>query len=354
MYAIIHNIEPFDSSTGSEIKFTWQGNQIYKVRCIIKNNYSGETVHDQTIDTMKQSYVIPASPNSGLINGVYYIAYITVFDVNNSESSIQNIGTPFYCFSSPTFNLSIDDNDIVKVSTYKAGLTYSQLENEPLNSFRITLYTYQKTELQSSGDIYDTADLSYILSGLENAKQYYIRAVGKTLHNMTLDTGYILFTVSYQIAQIFSPLELNNIPEHGAIEIKSNIVSTIGVPEKDVIYIDNEYVDLRDNSVTYDVGFKVDGNFTKVFIFYEPNRNTKIVHLEDKNKFTVDIFYRKGSYSDSNGEMGVFELIANSCGINYVLFSNYVEIPTTTQQFALCVNRIGNYYDMKVILINKK
>lgn len=350
MYAIIHAIEPFDASVGTEIKFTWKGNQIYKVRCVIKNNLSGETVYDQVADSMKQSYIIPK--NSGLINGTYYVAYITVFDVNNNESSFQNIGTPFYCFSSPIFKLPVDD--IIKVSTYKVGLTYSQLEDEPLDSFCITLYTYQKTELQSSGNVYDTSDLSYTLSGLENANQYYLRATGKTLHNMVLDTGYILFTVSYQVAQIFSPLELNNKPEYGSIEIKSNIVSTIGIPDKDVIYIDGEYIDLRDNTVTYDVGFKIEGNFTEVFFFYEPNLNKRIIHLEDKEKFTADIYYRKGTYSDSNGEKSLFELIANSCGINYVIFSNYIDAPAENQQFALCVNRIGNYYDMKVILVNKK
>ncbi|WP_313069730.1 hypothetical protein [Lacrimispora sp.] len=352
MYAIIHNIEPFDSSDGTEIKFTWQGNQIYKVRCIIKDNTSGEIKYDQIVESMKQSFIVPI--NSGLINGGYYIAYITVFDVNNSESSVQGIGTPFYCLSSPAFKITVENSDILKSSTCKIGLNYYQTENESLNSFLITLYTYQKTELQSSGNIYDTTDMSYTITGLENAKQYYIRATGKTLHNMNLDTGYILLTVSYQIAQIFSPLELNNKSDYGSIEIKSNIVSTVGMPDKDVIFIDNKYVDLRDNKVTYDVGFKTEGDFTKVFVFYEPKQNNRIIHLEDGKNFTVDIYYRKGSFSDSSGEKGVFELVANSCGIKYILFSNYIEIPTETQQFALCVNRIGSYYDLRVIHVNKK
>lgn len=30
MYVIIHPIEPFDASIGTEIKFTWKGNQIFK------------------------------------------------------------------------------------------------------------------------------------------------------------------------------------------------------------------------------------------------------------------------------------------------------------------------------------
>ncbi len=351
MYPIIHPIEPFDSSVGAEIKFTWQGNQIYKVRCIVKNNETGITIYDQTQNTMKQSYVLP--PNSGLFNGTYYVSYITVFDINNNESNLQDIGTPFYCFSKPKFNLSVSDGEIIQTSAYKVGLNYSQPQGESLDSYSFTLYTYQKTVLSSSGDIYNTSDMSYVISGLENAKQYYLRATGKTLHGITLDTGFILITVSYTIAQVFNTLELNNKPESGALEIKSNIVSAIGLSEKDVIYIGDEYADLRDNSVTFDEGFQVKGDFTKIFIFYEPKRNKSIISFGDGDRLKVDIYYRIGKYSDSNGEKAYFELVTNSCGVNYVMNSNYVDVPKSNyQQFALLVNRQGSYYDLEVVLIS--
>lgn len=351
MYSIIHPIEPFDSSIGTELKFTWKGNQIFKVRCIVKNNETGTTVYDHTENTMKQLYTMP--PNSGLINGIYYVAYITVFDVNNNESDLQDIGTPFYCFSKPIFGLSVSDGEIIKTSAYKVGLNYSQPQGESLDSYSFTLYTYQKTVISSSGDIYNTSDMSYVISGLENAKQYYLRATGKTLHGITLDTGFILITVSYTIAQVFNTLELNNKPDSGAIEAKSNIVSTIGLSEKDVIYIGDEYADLRDNSVTYDEGFQVKGDFTKIFIFYEPKRNKSIISFGDGDRLKVDIYYRIGKYADSGGEKAYFELVANSCGINYVMNSNYVGIPNSNyQQFALLVNRQGGYYDVKVVVIS--
>lgn len=351
MYATIHPIEPFDSFIGTVVHFSWQGNQIYKVRCIIKDNASGTTTYDQTVSTMKQSFLLPS--DSGLTNGGYYVAYISVFDIDGNESSLQSIGTPFYCFQKPDFHLSIQPDDVIKTSAYQTQLIYSQIQKEPLDSYSITLYTYQKTELQTSGNLYDTDKLTYLISGLENAKQYYIRAIGKTLHNMTLDTGYILFTVSYTEAQIFNPLELNNRAEHGAIEIKSNIISTIGIPQKDVVYIDHEFADLRDNSVTYDIGFEISGDFTKAFRFNKPNRNTKIISFTKKDQCYVNIYYREGTLSDSGGEKAFFELEAASAGSSYVLFSNYLSFPETDQQFLLCVNRIGSYYDIKAGLVNK-
>ena len=96
MYAIINPIEPFDRSVGSTISFTWNGNQIFKVRCKIKLNSSGEVVYDETVSSMKKEYVIPA--DTDLVNGEYYVATITVFDADDNESDEQDIGTPFYCF----------------------------------------------------------------------------------------------------------------------------------------------------------------------------------------------------------------------------------------------------------------
>ena len=99
MYAVIHPIEPFDASKGATINFTWNGNQIRYVHCIIKENDSGETVYDETVENMKQQYNVPS--DSTLLNGKYYVAYITVLDVEHIESEQQAIGTPFYCFSTP-------------------------------------------------------------------------------------------------------------------------------------------------------------------------------------------------------------------------------------------------------------
>lgn len=351
MYAIIHPIEPFDSSAGTTINFTWQGNQIFKVRCMIKDNATENVVYDQTISTMKQSYLLP--PDSALQNGGYYIAYLSVIDADGTESSFPGIGTPFYCYQTPQFQLSLKPGDTIKTSAYQVELAYIQAQNELLDYYNITLYTYQKTELSSSGNLYNTDSLTYLISGLENAKQYYIRATGKTVHNMTLDTGYILFTVSYTEAQIFNPLELNNRAELGAIEIKSNITSTIGIPEKEVTYIGHEYADLRNNSVTYDAGFEVKGDFTKAFLFYKPDRNARIIRFTDGRQSYVNIYYREGTLSDSNGKKAFFELEAETSGIKYILFSNYVSFPDTNQQFLLCINRIGNAYEINAGLINQ-
>ena len=352
MYAIIHPITPFDSANGTTISFTWNGNQIYKVRCIIKNNETNETVYDNTISTMKQSYTIPE--NSGLINGTYYIAYITVFDVDDNESSLQNIGTPFYCFTTPTFALSINPEDIIQSSNYSVTLSYSQTENEPLNSYEIILYSYQQIELQTSGTLYDIADAQFLMTGLENANEYYVRAIGTTLNGMALDTGYIHFIVSYVQASIFSTLELNNLPDIGGIEIKSNIISTVGhAKNEDVIYLNPQGVDLADNEIEYDVGFEIQGDFSQMFQIKDPKINNVIVSMTDEeNATSIDIIYREGSYSTSNGRKAYLELQASMSGYVYIAMSNYIDIPTASQDIVFYVNRQGTFFDVHAVLVD--
>lgn len=352
MYTIIHTITPFDASKGGTINFNWSGNQIYKVRCLIRENETGKLVYDDLVDTMKSSYDIPGS--TALRNGTYYVAYLTVFDVNGKESSLQPIGTPFYCLSAPTFQLTVTEGDIIRASSYSISLNYHQGEKEPINGFTISLYSYQKSLLQSSDKIYDI-DNSYIISGLENANQYYIRAIGTTLNGMQLDTGYILFTVAYIQAQIFSTLELNNKAEIGAIEIRSNIISAEGVADKEVLYIDNRYADLRDNRVVFDIGYRTKGDFSKALLFYKPNLNHEILRFSDQDKdMIVSVIYREGSFADSNGKQAYFELQAAFGYTSYVRFSNFIDIPTENQMFALCITRINHYYDLQTCLVEKE
>jgi len=349
--ALIHNITPFDASIGSIIQFAWNGDQIFKVRCLIKENESGTTVYDSVIDTTRREYPVPAG--SGLRNGVYYVCYITVFNVDGIESAMPDNGKPFWCFTKPIFQLSINEGDVIKTSAYEVSLNYSQAENEALSSYSITLYSYQQTELQSSGNIYpdpNNPSLTYLISGMENATQYYIKATGITDEGMLVETDLILFTVAYTQAQIFSTLELNNKASVGGIEIRSNIASILGVSEKDVIYIDGEKADLRDNTVVFDSGFEIDGDFTVIVKISDPNINKTFLHLMSSDGLTIECYYREGNFDNSNGKKAVIELRASSIsGLSYVLYSNYFNIPEQADSIYYCINRIGSFFDTCVI-----
>ena len=361
MIATIHNILPFDKADKKDIKFTWLGNQIFKVRCRIKNNNTGEIVYDDMVNTMKQAYPLPA--NSIPANGIKYLIYITVFDVNDNESSPQNPGIPFYCFTTPTFKLSIDNEEYIHSSSYQTTLSYSQAENEELDYFNISVYTYQKTLLQTSGDVYDVSEPSYIMTGLSNATQYYVRATGKTVNGFELDTGYILFTIKFTIAQVFSTLELNNIAKNGSIEIQCHIVSALGIAESDVTYIDDGYdifADLTNNSVTFDEGFQVIGDFTIKERFHSPIRNKSILSFTDGKNMRCNVYYRTGNYSDivdrytwaepdqvQGDKVCYFEMEISENEFTSIYNSKYLNIPHEKQEFVLIVVRKNGNYDIQ-------
>ncbi|HJA72416.1 MAG TPA: hypothetical protein IAA07_12735 [Candidatus Lachnoclostridium stercoravium] len=348
MYAIIHPISPFDPTEGTDIYFTWNGNQIHQVRCLIKENESGQTVYDRTEASMKSYYTLPA--DSGLEGGGRYVVYITVFDADGQESQMQHTGTPFCCFTAPSFQLSIQEGDVIRASSFLVSADYSQEEGELLNSFEFFLYSYQGALIQSSGTIYDAENISYLISGLEDGKQYFIQAAGTTVNGFPLDTGRVSFSVAYIRKQIFSTIEANNLPEIGGIELRSNIVSTEGQPQKDVVYIGGACADLRDNSIFFDSGYSVPGDNSHVFALYAPAVNARIFSLADETgKKTVDCYYRQGSFQDSDGEKGVFELRANSSGPAYVLYSNYFSPLSPGEEVFVCITRTGFFYSIQAV-----
>lgn len=372
MYALIHPIEPFDVSTGGQIDFSWHGNQIFTIECIIKNNETGEQVYIGLIESMKSRYKIPA--DSGLKNGTCYSAYIIVTDEQKNRSALQPNGSRFYCFSTPIFELKLPSDNIIRNSLYEIELNYAQPEHELLKSYTISLYSHQKSLIQTSGPLYpkDTSGNSeapdnirtypsYLITGLENANEYYLRATGTTKNGIYLDTQDILITVAYKQAQIFSTLELNNNADAGAIEIRSNIISAKGESEQEVIYLDDpnqpRYADLRDNSVTFDIGYLTSGDFSKSFIFCQPNLNQRILNFSEsagEQLMNVDVIYREGSYADSNGTQAYFELRASYGFSTYVRFSNFVNIPNQNQMFALCITRLGHCYELQAALVAKE
>ena len=351
MYAIINPIEPFDAAIGTIISFTWNGNQIFKVRCQVKLNSSGETVYDETVSTMKKEFQIPAG--SSLNNGEYYVAVITVFDEDGNESDEQNIATPFYCFTIPTFLLSVKDGDTIKTSEYSFNLRYEQTEQEELNSYEISLYSYQKTLLQTTSTQYDTTDMKTTFTGLNDATEYYVRATGTTLHGMLLDTGFKKIIVAYKKKYLMSVIEANNMADVGGIEVRSNIVSIEGVSKKPVIYLGDGGADLTDNNITFSNGFLIDGDFTQIYAIKNPKLNQSIIHFQNENAdCMIDVYYREGSYASSNGYSAYFELQASYGGQVQISMSNYVSVPSDNQRFVLYIVRTGCYYDLHLAVIN--
>lgn len=346
IYANIYPISPIDADIGGTIRFNWSGNQAFKNRCIIKDNDSSEVVYDYTIETFKFEHQIQLD-QSNLINGKKYNAFIIVIDKAGTESDLQPLGTLFHCLSTPSFQFSnVTDGQIISSSSYEFFLNYGQSENELLDSWSITLYSYSQMQVATSGTKYDTEQLSYLFAGFDNKKEYYIRGTGKTVNGMPLDTGFIKVSVTYEVRELFSLLEPTNLPDIGAIQIRSNIVSAEGHLEKEGIYINGECIDLRNNTLTYSEGFILKGDFSFILSFYGVKPNKEICKYIGENLLLTIVF--RISKFGTDEHMGCFELRIESNGLSYILYSNPLELPVDNELIGLCLVRQNGLYNIEV------
>lgn len=346
MYADIYPISPIDAAIGGIIRFSWNGNQAFKNRCIIKDNETNEIVYDYTLETFKFEHQISLE-FATLENGKKYDAFITVFDRDGNESEVQQLGTLFYCLSTPIFNFTnLVDGQIIASSSYEFTLDYSQEQNELLDSWSISLYSFPQAQLATSGTKYNTDRLSYLFVGFDNKKEYYVRGEGRTINGIVLDTGYIKVSVTYEVRDFFSLLEPTNLSKIGAIQIRSNIVSSEGHLEREASYINGEFVDLRHNSLTYTEGFILGDPFSLVVYFCGLKPNTEILLLKGTNIF-LTVTYRIARFG-SEELKACFELKASCYGLNYVLYSNKISIPDENTLIGLCLVRKGNLFNIEI------
>ena len=196
-----------------------------KNRLIIKNNITNAVIYNKIQETLHSYHILSSNT---LVNGNVYNAQLSIFDENDVESDLSNTVT-FHCYSTPLFsfiNLNTTTNQ-VKNSNYELQLQYSQLEDEPLNYYKVLLYDYSQKEINNSGNLYNT-DLKYVLSGLLNDTQYYVRGVGQTLNGINLDTGLIHFVVKYISPSLFSLVQLENLPFEASVKVSSHFVKIVG------------------------------------------------------------------------------------------------------------------------------
>lgn len=355
MQATIYPIPPFDAELGGTIKFNWQGNQFFQNRCVIKKNETNEVVYDKTIDSFKYEHAIDLS-QATLVNGEKYNAFITVFDKDGNESDIQAIGKHFLCLKTPLFQFTnITNGQVISTSSYQFILNYSQENGELLDSWAISVYTRSHTLLSTSGLNYNTDTMEYTFSGFSNKNEYSIKATGRTINGIDVETDFINISITYSIRDVFSLLEPVNLKDIGAINIRSNIVSSEGhLKNTPAIYIDDEAIDLRDNELTYREGFSFEGDFSKVIYFYGCNYNQKILsfYTDDPEQLSGTVTYRVGKFGTTDMR-ACYELKNTSNGVSSIYYSNLINLPGDTDKIGLCITRIDGFYNLQAINFGK-
>lgn len=347
---ILYLVPAFDATEEFTFSFSYSYGSIQDNTILIKDNTTNADIYRNKVITRQLRQTIPANT---LRNGRVYNVQIQVTDTNGDISQFSN-PIVIYCYTTPTFKFAnVEKEDIITSSFYKFNLSYSQNQGELLSQYTVMLYNSNRIEIMNTGNLYDVDNLSYTFYNLVNKELYYVRAIGTTVHNMVVDTGYIDFNVLYESSPVHTMLGLENLPSAGAIRISPNIrvINAISNPSPPN-YINNQEVNLTSNGsyVKFNDGFSIADNFVIQGIGRNFKRNQNLLIL-DNNQYKIEIKYMIGKFEGQSGEKAYLALRAYNSITNYFQMSNYFNIPTSTQKVYFWIKRIDINYEIKAEIL---
>lgn len=344
---ILYSIPAFDAINSQTFNFNVSGgDQVVKNRLVISKQSDNTIVYDNIQTTFAFRHVVPENT---LINGEYYSAYVVTYNSVN-EQSAQSLGIQFYCFSSPSFEFSnMPINRVISNSSYNFIVTYDQDESEYLRSYTFNLYNSERVLLATSGIQYISTtptsplNINYTFNGLNDRETYYIEANGQTMHGMIVDTGFILFSVQYEVPNVFSIISLDNNCEGGYITIRSNLVGIDGEsnPSPPIYVDDNTAINLTGEGsyVLWNSGYEINGDFTASLWGRNFNANNEIINLDSGTQH-LTINYRQ----DEN-DLFYAELLVKEEFYTYYIYTNSISVPTG-DRLQIWFRRINNLYEI--------
>ena len=347
---VLYVVPAFDAQLEFTFTFSYVYGSLQDNTILIKDNQTGTEIYRNKITSRQLRHTLPANT---LTNGKVYSVQIQVTDTNGDISQFSD-PMIIYCFTTPTFTFAnVSQEQTLTSSYYRFDINYSQLEGELLNQYTVILYNSNRIEINNSGSLYDTSDLGYTFYNLTNNEFYYIRATGVTVHNMTVDTGYIYFNISYLTPPVYTLLGLENLRSAGAIRISPNI-KVIGAtcnPDPP-IYIDDKEIDLTGDGsyVDFEDGFQINDNFLIQSIGRDFTPQSTIMELSN-GEHNIKINYRIGNFEGQNGNKAYIELKAYNVLTCYYQMSNYIDIPTPEQYIYMWIKRQNNRYELIIQLL---
>lgn len=152
--------------------------------------------------------------------------------------------------------------DVYKGYIKDLGDAQAEAQNEQIKDYQFTLYSQDKILLTSSKVFYSSTLSSYTFYSLQNNTKYYVRACGETINGMQMDTGYVAINIQYERIPANIGFYIQNIYDKGYISIETNILSIGYETENDNYKFVDGCLILKNNSLTYNEGFEITGDFS--------------------------------------------------------------------------------------------
>lgn len=344
----LYPINAYDAAYDKELEFSWNGNQAFGSKIEIYENGSSVITYTNSVTSMRLRHAIPAK---SLVNGKCWYAVLYVLDENGSIISEKSNSVTFYCFTTPALQFrTASQNLVIKNSVYQASLTYTQIENEPLEQYQINLCDLSKNILQTSGIKYDN-DLTAQLSGMSDNARYYLHATGQTQHGMDVETDYILVNIEYIRPSLFAIVNLENIGSKGLIKIESNMIQIEGYSTPDPPeYMDNSMVDLTNTGakVGFSKGFSFSDNFSLGITYKGAKKDLSVLQWED-GTYHAYLIYREGQYrSNGNVLKGYYELRVDFPLGQAIYISRYIPPIQQDKIYTVWIRKIDDIYSVEL------
>lgn len=336
----LYPINAFDAAQAFTVSFSVNASsdQVVKNRLVITSSSNSSIIYDKTVNNFLLQHTIPANT---LNNGQSYTAVVYAYNAIGNQSTASS-SVAFSCWKTPTIEFSnIEENAIIRDSSYTFGFIYNQSQGRSLNNYNIILYDASMVKVRESGNIYTNSNTvpfegNYRFSGLLDSTAYKIQVTGYTVDGMETATNILSFVVAYDQTELHTQLNLTTNCQEGYVIVQSGILSINGITKWDPKYIDGAMIDLTDgNSVTWNKGFVVNGNFT-LGAWGQQFIPGKIITL--KNSVGEDI---KIEFYDTYIVLRVTP--------GYVIISNKLSRkPYANEKVHIWVRRIKNLYDIKI------
>lgn len=346
----------FDATNSYTFTFSVSGgDQVVGNKLVIAKQDSGEIVYNKTITSFSFSHTVTANT---LTNGTYYNATLYTNNSNGVTSPASNI-VQFYCYAAPQITFSnFPADSIIKNGTYNFQAEYTQNESEALNSYIYNLYDSQRILISTSGTKYvgsitvPPTEIEYSFSGLNDNTTYYIEIIGRTINNTEVTTGIKQFFVKYEVANVFTAVQLTNNCKGGYITVKSNMISIDGIsnPNPPLYVFDDTAISIRNENdyVSWNSGFSISGDFTASLWGVDFNEDSTIITLEnEKDDSSLVVNYR------SDGSRVYAELFTTEGNLHYYIVSDKIATPSENDKIQVWFRRVGNLYDIGIININE-
>lgn len=193
-------------------------------------------------------YTIPRSELAGLdpqyVNGHEYKIIITqYYDDRGTEKSVtQSSASVFITRRVPVFEVTPSVPDRIESSSYTFEIDFSQSNGDTLDWVRYQIAQGADTEepIYDSGPIYGAAVYTCTYASFRTGYNYSFRAMGQTNSGVLLSTGWIMFSVEYEVSTVAGGITVGVIRDVNGVAVGWSNLSTVANQARWVIFREQE------------------------------------------------------------------------------------------------------------------